>query len=78
MFIKNRPEVWKLEIHPFKFCPKLGDPGKLGIQHLAHMSLRKRYYMLQNATVTAFTVINGKLIGGGELKLGLKSIQYLN
>ena len=66
LLIKNRPEVWKLEIHPFKFCPIFGDWDKLGIQHLAHMSLTKCYYMLQDYRVTAFAVINGKPTGGGN------------
>ena len=36
--------------------PISGDWDKLGISDLAGMSLIKCYWILQNATVTAFTV----------------------
>ena len=39
-----------------KFCPITGDWGKLGIPNLARMYLMKCYRMLQNYSVTAFTI----------------------
>ena len=46
----------KLEIPQFGFCSISGDWGELGIPDLGKMSLRKCYWMLQNARATAFTV----------------------
>ena len=51
-FIKDWPEIWKLEIHPSEFCLISGDWGELGIPNLARTSLIKCYWMLQNARVT--------------------------
>ena len=56
LFIKDLPEIWKLEISPSGFCPESVDCGKLGIPNMAQMSLIKSYWMLQNAIVTAFNV----------------------
>ena len=55
-FIRDWPEIRKLEISPSKFCLISGDWSKLGIPNLAQMSLMKCYQMLQNAKVTAFTI----------------------
>ena len=55
-FIRDWPEIRKLEIPPSEFYPIAGDWGKLEIKNLAWMSLIKSYWMLQNARVTAFTV----------------------
>ena len=40
---------------PSDFCPTSGDWSNLGIPNLACMSQMKRYWMLKNAKVTAFT-----------------------
>ena len=56
LFIKDWPEIRKLEIPLSEFCPISGDWGKLEIPNLARMSLIQCYWMLQNAKVTAFTV----------------------
>ena len=55
-FIRDWPEIWKLEILPSEFCPISRDWGELEIPKLVRMSLMKFYWMLQNARVTAFTV----------------------
>ena len=55
-FIKDWPEIRKLEIPLSEFCPISRDWGKLEIPNLARMSLIQCYRMLQNAKVTAFTV----------------------
>ena len=53
-FIRDLPEIWKLEIHPSELYAISGDWGGLGISDLARMSLIKCYWMLQIARVTAF------------------------
>ena len=55
-FIRDWPEIRKLEIPPFEFCPLSGDYGKLGILNLVQTPLIKSHWMLQNARVTAFIV----------------------
>ena len=55
-FIRNWPEIQKLEIHPPQFCPISWDWGKLGIPNLARTSPIKCYWILKNSRVTAFTV----------------------
>ena len=42
----------EIEITTLEFCPKSGDWGKLGIPNLSRMSLKKCYWMLQNATIS--------------------------
>ena len=54
--VKGWPEIWKSEIPPSEFCPISGAWGKSGIPDLSRMSLMKCYWMLQNASFTAFTV----------------------
>ena len=54
--IRDWPEIQKSEIPPSWFCPICGDWDKLEIPNLARMFLIKCYCMLQNASVTAFTV----------------------
>ena len=55
-FVRDWPEIRKLEIPPSEFCPISQDWGELGIPNLAPMTLIKFYWMLQNARVTVFTV----------------------
>ena len=55
-FIRDWPEIWKLEIPLSEFCPISGDWGQLWIPNLVRMSLIEWYWMLQNSRVTAFTV----------------------
>ena len=55
-FIRDWPEIRKLEIPPSEFCPISGDWGKWAKLNLARMSLIKCYWILQNASVTAFIV----------------------
>ena len=80
-FIRDWPEIRKLEIPTSKFCPISGDWDELWIPHLARMSLIECYWMLQNSRVTAFTVF--KLLRenqlGGKItptppRLGLKPV----
>ena len=52
-FIRDWPEIGN---SPSEFCPIPGDWGELGTPNLAHMSLIKCYWMLQNVSFTAFTV----------------------
>ena len=71
-FIRDWPEIRKLEIPPSKFCPIFGEWDKSGIPNLVRFSLIKCYLMLQNARVTAFTVtelLRGNQQGGGGVKL---------
>ena len=70
-FIRDWPQIWKLEIPAPGFCLISGDWGKLGILNLTRMSLIKYYRMLKNARVTDFTVSeflreNQEMGGGGE------------
>ena len=55
-FIKEWPEIWKSEIQQSEFCPISGDWSKLGIPNLAQIFLIKYYWILQNASVTAFNI----------------------
>ena len=55
-FIRDWPEIRKLEIPPSEFCPISGGWGEFEISNLARTFLIKFYWMLQNARVTAFTV----------------------
>ena len=68
-FIRDWPEIWKLKIPPPEFCSKFGDWGKLWILNFARMSLIECYWILQNSSVTAFTVLEllrkNQLEGGG-------------
>ena len=65
-FTRNWPEILKWEIPLFEFFPISEDWDELGIPDVAGMSLIKCYWMLQNASVAAFTVwlIKGKPTGG--------------
>ena len=42
-FIKDGPEIWKLEIPPSEFCLISGDWRELEIPNLARVSLMKCY-----------------------------------
>ena len=53
-FIRDWPEIRKLEIPPSEFCTISGDWSEKGIPNLAWMFLMKCYWMSQNARVTAF------------------------
>ena len=55
-FMRDWPEIWKLEIPLSGFCSVSEDWDELQIPNLPRMSLIKYYWMLQNARVTAFTV----------------------
>ena len=55
-FVRDCPEIWKLEIPLYEFYPISVDPGELGIPNLKQVSLIKCYSILQNARITAFTV----------------------
>ena len=56
LFIRDWPEIWKSEIPLSEFGPISWDWGKLVVPNLTQMSLMKSYWILQNSTVTAFTV----------------------
>ena len=70
-FIRDWAEIQKSEIPPSEFCPKSQDWGELGIPNLTQKSLKKCYWMLQNARLTAFTVSElwRKTNGVGVVKL---------
>ena len=55
LFIRDWPEIWKSKISRYEFCSISRDWGELGIPNLVRTSLIKCYWMLQNASVTAFT-----------------------
>ena len=69
-FIRYWPEIQKSEIPLSEFCPIFGDWGKLGIPNLAWMCLIKRYWMMQNARATVFTV--SKLLRENQQGKGVK------
>ena len=54
LFIKDWPEIRKLEITPSEFCPISRD--KLEIPNLARLFTLKCYWKLQNARFKAFTI----------------------
>ena len=51
--LTRNPEIGNT---PSEFCPISGDWGKLWIPNLTRMSLIECYWMLQNSSVTVFTV----------------------
>ena len=53
-----------------RFCPKSGEWGELGLLNLTQASLIKRYWMLQKATVTAFTL--SELLRENHKGMGIK------
>ena len=53
-FVRDWPEIRKLEIPTPHFCPISGDWGKLRMQNLARIFLTKIHWMLQKARITAF------------------------
>ena len=55
-FVRDWPEIRKLEIPLSKFFPISGYWGKLWILNLAQTSLIECYWMLQNSRVTSFIV----------------------
>ena len=55
-FIRDCPEIRKLEMAPSEFCPISGDWRKLGITNLARISLIKFNWKLRNSRVTVLTV----------------------
>ena len=61
----------KSEIPPSNFCQISGDWAELGISNVAEMLVMKCYWMLQNASITAFTVSELSTLNqqGGEVKL---------
>ena len=56
LFIKDWPEIQKLEIPSPAFCPVSGHWDELRIPNFTRMSIIKSYWMLQNGRVTAFIV----------------------
>ena len=66
-FIRDWPEIQKLEILPSEFCPLSRDWVKLEIPDLPWMSLMKFYWMLQNVRVTASTVSELLTLRAGTL-----------
>ena len=66
-FIRDWPEILKLEIHPSEFCPISRDWGKFWIPNLVWMSLVECYWMLQVSSITAFNlfeILREKQLGG--------------
>ena len=66
-FIRDWPEILKLEIHPSEFCPISRDWGKFWISNLVRMSLVECYWMLQVSSITAFNlfeILREKQLGG--------------
>ena len=81
LFISDWSEIWKSEIPSSEFCSISGDWGKERIPNLARTSLKKCYWILHNARVTAFTVselLREIQLGKGDkiypipLRLGLR------
>ena len=73
-FIRDWPEIRKSGIPLSEFCPISGDWGKLWVPNLARMYLTECYYMLQNSTVTAFTVL--ELSTESQLRRGGSKITH--
>ena len=59
LFIRDWPEIQKLEIPPSEFCPISGDWGEFWISNLVQSFLMKCYWMLQNVRVTARKINRG-------------------
>ena len=55
LFITEWPVIQKSDIPSSELCLLSGDWSELWIPNMAHMSLMKSYWMLQNASVTAFS-----------------------
>ena len=72
-FIRDWPEIRKLKIPPPEFCSIFGDWGKLLILNLARMSLIECYWILQNSSVTAFTVL--ELLRQNQLEGGVREVK---
>ena len=69
-FVRDWPEIRKSEIPSPEICPISEDWGELWIPNLAWMSLIKCYWMLQNSSVTPFTVfelLRENQLGGVKL-----------
>ena len=68
-FIRDWPEIRKLDISPSEFCPISGDRRELVIPNLARMSQMKCYRILQNDNygIYRFWVIKGKPTGRVKL-----------
>ena len=68
-FIRDWPEIRKLDISPSEFCPISGDRRELVIPNLARMSQMKCYRILQNANYGIYRswVIKGKPTGRVKL-----------
>ena len=67
-FIRDWPEIRKLEILPSEFCLICGDWDELGIRNLARSFLTKCYWMLENARVfTVREILREKQQGGVKL-----------
>ena len=56
VYVKDWPEIRKLEIPPSGFHPMSGEWGGLWIPNLAQLYLIKGYWILQNLRVTDFSV----------------------
>ena len=56
-FIKDWPEIWKLEIPSFEYCLISRYWGKVGIAHLVWIFLITCYWMMQNVKITVFAVV---------------------
>ena len=58
LFIKYWTEISKSEITLFEFCPISGDWSEIEIPkwNVERMALIKSYWIMQNASVTAFTI----------------------
>ena len=65
-FIRDRPEIRKLEIPRLKFCQISGDWDELGIPNSEGKLLIKFFWILQNARLRAFTV--SKLLKENQLE----------
>ena len=57
-FIRDWPEIKKSEIPSPEFFPTSGDWSELEIPNLARIFRTTCYWMMQNATVTAFTFLS--------------------
>ena len=74
-FIRDWPEIRKLEIPPPEICQIFGNWDELGIPSSEGILLIKFYWMLQNVRLTAFTV--SKLLKENQLE-GFPPLPRLN
>ena len=74
LFIRDCPEIRKLEIPSPEFCPISGDWGEFWISNLVQSFLIQCYWMQQNARVTAGKINRGRLHPHRHTQIRVKDV----